>query len=237
MDGVRGNPAYPGDRAAGTRAYGKVCALLMCSKKKCTKKGHNLYLITQNLRHMSAIKELRELTGLSHARIAAWLGVSKTMVRFAESGERDLGTDASLKVTNILLFLQDMKAKQNKPALKAGFSYSNPAKLAERHRRKAAFHQRSAAGLQVQLQKLRSLHPKLNNRLKLLNQMKKAAHSDERDKAWIEMTEWFSNERLSSAGPEEQDLLQDKIDMHLAYARLHRMQQERYEGMEQKRIG
>jgi hypothetical protein len=61
------------------------------------------------------------------------------------------------------------------------------------------------------------------------------------DKYRMEMTEWFSKERLPATGLEQQELLQDKIDMHLAYAELHKRRWERFEGINisdlSKRLG
>ena len=42
----------------------------------------------------------------------------------------------------------------------------------------------------------------------------------------------FTRDRLPLSGPEQQELLQDKIDTHLASAELHRQRKEKYEGVE-----
>jgi transcriptional regulator with XRE-family HTH domain len=174
---------------------------------------------------MSSIKEIRELTGLSQTRLADWLGVSKSLIQFAERGERSLNTKATMKLNAMVLLAQELKvANKVKPGQKAEFA--DPVKLAERHRKKMEFHQRSAASLRVKLRKLKTLHPQINSRLELLDAMKtfntEWYSSTERDNTFIKMIEWFTKQRLPNIGLEEQDLLQDKIETHMAYAELHK---------------
>ena len=185
---------------------------------------------------MSSIREIRALTGLSHKQLADWLGVSKSLVWYAETGGRNLPAAALLKLNALVLLLQGLKAGSTTPVAPGMRLVSNPDLLAERHRQKEAFHRRSAAALQRQLHKLQTKRPQLNTRLALFEALRnKAPHwyrVTDADTTWMELTEWFTRDRLPLSGPEQQELLQDKIDTHLASAELHRLQKEKYEGME-----
>lgn len=190
---------------------------------------------------MSAITEIRKLTGLSHAQLAEWLAVSKSLVIQTEKGERYLPSRASQKINAVILLVEQLKQEASKAGEPAKAAFSNPAKLAERHKQKMEYHRRSAQGLQIQLRRLKARHPQLNARYALFDAMKNADfdwyRASEGDKKWMEIIEWFSDEKLSATGLEQQELLQDKIEMHLAYAELHRERWERFEGMgEQKRL-
>jgi len=187
---------------------------------------------------MSILKEIRELTGLSQKQLAEWLGVSKSLVQFAENGQRNLPKEASAKLIAMTLPLQDLKdaAKANRST--AAVAFTNPAKLALHHKRKMTFHRRSAHALQQQLDKLTLRHPKLRARLALFDAMKKvdtaSYKATDRDNTWLELMEWFSQDRIPATGPEEQELLRDKIEVHLAYAEVHRARCEWFEGMEKQ---
>lgn len=188
---------------------------------------------------MSAITEIRELTGLSHAQLAEWLAVSKSLIIYAEKGDRYLPSRASQKLNAMILLVQQLKQETAKAGKPAKETYSNPAKLAARHKQKMEYHRRSALGLQIQLRRLKARHPQLNARYALFDAMKNADFDWYRasagDKTWMEMIEWFGDEKLSATGLEQQELLQDKIEMHLAYAELHRVRRERFEGMEERK--
>jgi hypothetical protein len=181
---------------------------------------------------MSIITEIRELTGLSQARLAAWLAVSKSLVQFAERGERNLPARASEKLTLLIPPVQQLKdaAKTMKPGRQV---YSNPVKLAMQHKQKMDFHERKAQEMQRKLDKLVFQHRQLTARLALLDIMKgmdTGVHKfSDRDKDWRAMMEWFGRERIPATGPEEQELLQDKIEYHQAYAAIHKRSWNKFE--------
>jgi hypothetical protein len=183
---------------------------------------------------MSIISEIRQLTGQSYARLGAWLGVSRTLVYYSERGERDLPSETTPKLGAMILLLQKLKeeaaaGKQDRPVI------TSHGKLAARHKKKEGFHRRSALALQQQLRRLKALHPLLDARLALFEAMRNPSQewyqASPTDLHWMEMTEWFSRERMRFTGLEQQELLQDKIEMHLAYAGLHKERKERFEGM------
>jgi len=184
---------------------------------------------------MSSIREIRDLTGISQAKLADWLNVSKSLVQFAETGERSLPHAAQMKVNALTVLIQGLKTETTALNRNGARLISNPAKLAARHRKKEGFHRRSAVALQGQLLKLKKKHPQLNTRLALFEALRQDAPDwyrvTDADITWMELTEWFSRDRMSFTGLEQQELLQDKIEMHLAYAEIHRLQKERYEGM------
>jgi len=182
---------------------------------------------------MPEIKDVRKLTGLSQGAMAGWLGVSRSLLQFVENGRRSLPFEATRKMAAMLLLSEQLKNSTD-PA-KGSSPVSDPAKLAERHRKKMAFYQRSAAGLNIKLTRLRQLHPKLNTRMALLEAMKNSDiewySASPGDHKRMEYIEWYSSERLPRTGLEEQELLEDKIETYLAYAELHRKRREWYEGM------
>ena len=183
---------------------------------------------------MSIIREIRQLTGLSQEKLADWLGVSKSMLQFAEKGERNLPGAASHKLIALIQPVQQLK--ESVTAIRPGpVPFTRPANLAQKHRKKMALHLRTAERLQQQLDALQVKHPKFATRLALLELVKTIDTAlytaTEGDKKWAEMMEWFSNERMPGDGTEERELLHDKIDTHQAYAELHRQMLEKYEAM------
>ncbi|HAO45448.1 MAG TPA: hypothetical protein DCQ97_00880 [Chitinophagaceae bacterium] len=194
-----------------------------------------------NTTFMSSIQQVRELTGLSQSQLAVWLGVSKSLVQFAEKGQRSLPQAALLKLSALVALAEGLKKEVRAVARPGDRLISNPGKLAARHKKKEEFHESSARALERQLLISKKKHPQLDNRLALFHALRNDAPEwysvTEADITWMELTEWFSRDRMPLTGLEQQELLQDKIDMHLAYARLHRLQKERYEGMGEKRIG
>lgn len=182
---------------------------------------------------MKIIKEIRQVTGLTQEKMADWLGVSKNHLQFAEKGERGLPSKATIKLSAMIGLMEQLKsaAAISRTQTKVPVSAE---KLAERHKQKMEFHQRSAVGLRIQLRKLQAKQPKIDSRLLLIDLMKKM------DTSWYSVTavdhkvmetiEWLSNERKHKTGDEAQELLQDKIDTHLAYAELHRNRMQMYKG-------
>ncbi|HNN72764.1 MAG TPA: helix-turn-helix transcriptional regulator, partial [Ferruginibacter sp.] len=88
---------------------------------------------------MSSIREIREFTGLSHKQLADWLGVSKSLVWYAETGGRNLPEAALLKLNALVLLLQGLKAGSTTPVAPGMRLVSNPDLLAERTGRKRLF--------------------------------------------------------------------------------------------------
>ena len=189
-----------------------------------------------NPSRMSSIREIREFAGLSHKQLAEWLGVSKSLVWYAETGGRSLPQAALLKLGAMTVLIQGLKNERQALTRPGERRVGNPGKLAARHKKKEAFHRSSAAALQVRLNTLRKKHPQLDARLALFEALRnKAPHwyrVTDVDTTWMELTEWFTRDRMPLTGLEQQELLQDKIDTHLASAELHRQQREKYEGME-----
>ena len=209
------------------------CGLILWRFFFTTKNHHKFYLWILNCYFMSDLKQIRQITGLSQAAMAGWLGVSESLVQFVETGERSLPSEANRKMAAMLRLSEQVKNTAT-PA-KEGPALGSPVKLAERHRKKMAFYQRSAAGLRIKLTRLRQVNQRLNTRMALLEAMKNSEFewysASPGDKKRMEYIEWFSNERLPRSGPEEQELLEDKIETNLAYAELHRKRWEWYEGM------
>ncbi len=178
---------------------------------------------------MNVISEIRTLTGLSFTKLAEWLGVSRSLLQFAENGERSLPSAITIKLSSIYLLLLELQ-KEN-PG-KQEMLIINPGKLAMQHHKKAVYHERTAATLRQQLKKLEAKHPQLDTRLRLIaalqNQRSSMYKITARDEYWLSFAEWFSKEQLRSAGQEAQEQLRDKIEMHETYAALHREKAGRY---------
>ncbi|MFN8249884.1 MAG: helix-turn-helix transcriptional regulator [Ferruginibacter sp.] len=182
---------------------------------------------------MNIILEIRTLTGLSYTKLAEWLGVSRSLLQFAESEKRSLPSEVMIRLSSIYLLLVEL---QKETTVKEDIPVSNPGKLALQHHKKANYHERTAASLRRQLQKLEAKHPQLNTRLRLIatlqSQNSTLYKTTPRDEAWLSFAEWFSKEQLRTAGQEAQEELRDKIEMHEAYAALHRERAGRYGEME-----
>lgn len=170
---------------------------------------------------MEALKEIRELIGLSQQKMADWLNVSRSLVYLVERGERELPEKANYKFLAMLSKLEQIKQKTGvgKTALVSA------GKLAELHQKEMEKHRQQAVKLQGRLRKLQGSNTYLQSRLALFDIMKdheaQGYKTTDADKKFIEFMEWFTNQELPPTAIEQQELLQDKIDTHLAYADLH----------------
>lgn len=188
------------------------------------------------------IAEIRKLTGLSHQQLASWLGVSRTMVQFAENYERSLTGEASHKLTLLALPLEEVKAAaqsfgyaQEESA--APLPCSNPAAFAGIHKKKMNDHLYLAEGLRLKLGPLLKRHRQLVNSLALLDAMQQLNgqlyRSTAADKK-IAGEFRQENEKALNKLVEKIELLQVKLETHLAYAALHSKLYEKFEGMRKK---
>lgn len=181
------------------------------------------------------IREIRKLTGLSYDQLGAWLGVSKSLVQFAEGGRRKLSDEAAKKLS---LLSATMKQQQRATAKKSpGLPvYSHPAAFAQQHQRKMEHHQYQATQLQRQIKLLLQQHTLLSNRAGLLQAMQnidtpvrsrgaKAKHTH-----ITGLLEFFGQDKLAAVN-HKLELLQDKLATHLAYADLHRKRWKEFKNM------
>jgi len=179
---------------------------------------------------MSAIKEIRELTGLSHEKLGQWLGVSKSMVQFAEFSFRTLQGEASDKLLMLSLALQQLKTR-GQTSLPAAPVCSKPAEFAARHKAKYETHAYRAQRLQRQLQQITKQQQQLSTGLALADALKnpdsKLYRSTTTDIKIAGFTEFFNQDKLQQLAAKAA-ALQDKIEMQLAYAEIHRKQCEAY---------
>jgi DNA-binding XRE family transcriptional regulator len=183
---------------------------------------------------MSIIKEIRDLTGLSHEKLAAWLGVSKSLVQFAEKGERMLRGDASKKLTLLTLPVQQLKKAMTTTRHRGAMLYTDPAALARQHKKKLLHHLAAAGKQQQQLKKLESLHLKLTARLVLLDIMNnldtELYRASKLDKHIAGLLEFFGRDRMAAAF-KKQEQLQERIQVHLAYAEVHKLAWEGFQAL------
>lgn len=181
---------------------------------------------------MSIIKEIRELTGLSHEKLATWLGVSKSLVQFAEKGERMLRGDASKKLTLLTVPVQQLKKAMTTTRHRGATLYTDPAAFARQHKKRMLYHLAAADKLQQQLHKLEHLHLKLTSRLVLLDIMNnldtELYRTTELDKHIAGLLEFFGRDRMATAF-KKQEQLQERINVHLAYAEVHKLGWERFQ--------
>jgi transcriptional regulator with XRE-family HTH domain len=185
---------------------------------------------------MSIIREIREMTGLSLRQMAEWFDLSKSMIHLAEKEQRNLDSKTNTKLYRVYIQLKDLqKNRQEAPAT----LLSNPAALAERHRKKMEFYERSAQGLRLKMAKLaKDPDPtKLQAGLLSIIRNSETEWVDEQDKAWAGMMGAELDWRSRSEQQEKLNLLQDKIETNLAYAELHRKRWGWYEGLANERPG
>jgi hypothetical protein len=178
------------------------------------------------------IGEIRKLTGLSHQKLGSWLGVSRTMVQSAEMARRSLKGDAANKLTMLALTIQQLKeAQEAKPAGPA--TCSNPAAFAKLHKKKMDTELFVAEGLRLRLVPLLQRHQQLTTGQALLHAMRnidselyRSTKADEHITGKLEALNESNIKKLV----EKIERLQDKLEVHLAYAELHRGRWERFEG-------
>lgn len=183
---------------------------------------------------MVIIKEIRKLTGLSQEKLAAWLGISKSLLQFAENGERTLQGDASKKLILLMLPVEKLKKALITTGRRGTTLYTDPSAFARQHKKKMEYHLQAAGKLQWELEKLQVLHIKLTARLVLLDIMNnldmELYQATDIDKHIAGLLESFSRGRLADAFKKQQQL-QEKIHEHLGYAEVHKVRLERLEAM------
>lgn len=174
---------------------------------------------------MSAIKEIRELTGLSQYKLAEWLGVSRSMVYLVEKGKRFLPSEASVKLSAMLLLLQSLKKGQDENNLPGHPKHLIPS-LAEEHQKMIQFHEEQVASLRKQAKKLETIKSKASSKISLLKNLQEEDlpffQKSEADKKWLETMEWFGRNRLTVLSATSEAALAEKIETHLGYLRIHR---------------
>ena len=178
------------------------------------------------------ITEIRKLTGLSHQKLGSWLGVSRTMVQFAENNERSLTGDAAKKLTMLALPLQQLKAAAHRPA--APLPCSKPADFAAMHKKKMDYALYVAEGLRHRLKPLLQRHQQFTTGQALFDAMKninsELYSSTAADKKVAGQVEGLNDDILKRLA-ERIEQLQDKLELHLAYAEVHRRKWEGYKEM------
>lgn len=182
------------------------------------------------------IKEIRELTGLGHEQLGAWLGLSRSMVQFAEFSFRSLSSEASKKLLALAPVVQQLQeaARAGRPQPVA---FTEAAAFAVKHQAKMEHHLGTAGKLQRQLDRLRLQETKLAARLVLLDAMKKLEtelySSTAADQRKVDQLESFSRDHLKHIAAKLQPL-QDKIEMHRAYGEVHSRLWQQYKAMENR---
>ena len=172
---------------------------------------------------MNELKELREQAGLSLAAFANLFGISKSMMFKLEKGKCRLSTKQAFKYKAIYDHLQQNFAAGKKS--KAGrVEITDTIKLAELHRKKMESHRKLAASCKKELEKMQQAMPVYEKQLALREYVKHVdipgyvrTRGDELREEIIELQAKKPPVILTA----ELELLQDKIDTHLAYADLH----------------
>ena len=188
------------------------------------------------------IKEIRRSAGLSHKNLAAWLGVSTSMVQFAEHGGRNLIVNASKKLGLLAPAMQQVQDAAKKDAAKKKLpantiTYTDPGAFAKKHAIKMEHHQYQAGKLQRQLNKLLQQHVKLTAGIALLDAMKNIdaglPGNTKRDKHLTGLLEFFEQDKMERVN-KQMEMLQDSIAMHLGYAEVHERKLEEFKLMKKK---
>lgn len=174
---------------------------------------------------MSAIKEIREITGLSQYELADWLGVSRSMIYLAEKGKRNLSSAANIKLSATLLLQQSVKNKKKEDA--AGENKDSiRLMLIEEHKKMIRSHESKVKKVEKDISKLRSARPKAVSKAALLKALQEQDltffNKSSTDKKWLEIMEWLSRHRLTGFTTGSEALLLEKKEIHLAYAGIHR---------------
>lgn len=182
------------------------------------------------------ITEIRTLTGLSHEKLGDLLGVSRSMVEAAEKYRRSLAGAASHKLTMLALTVQQLiDAQETMPAVPA--TCSRPEKFAVLHKKKMDDHLYLAEGLRLKLNPLLKRYRQLVNSLVLLNAMMQINgelyRSTAADKK-IAGQLLDENEDALEKLVESIELLQDKLELHLGYAEVHKQYCDKFEGMKKQ---
>ncbi|MFN8248819.1 MAG: helix-turn-helix transcriptional regulator [Ferruginibacter sp.] len=178
---------------------------------------------------MLIIKEIRVKTGISQYKLAEWLGISRSLVKLAEKGERSLPHNALMKLMAMQQGLGQVKADNTVEDNQSKYAKE----LASHHKRKMEIHQYKATGAKLKLKKLEKLQASTQTRYALTDILSKADSKGfsktAYDQKWIEFTKWFAAGKISKDQLLKLAMLKDKMDTELAYAEVHRKLYEKYQ--------
>jgi len=179
---------------------------------------------------MNDFKKARQKARLSLSAMANLMGISKSMAFKIEEGKRQLSYSQIIKLTAIQEELAHISTT-GKKAETGRVAFTNTGMLAELHKAKMERHLKQAAGCKWKLEKLQqdmhilekqsALHELIGN-LVIPGQTRKRG-----DELLLEIME-LNFKKKSGALVPEQEMLQDKIDTHLAYADLHQEKWKEY---------
>ena len=167
---------------------------------------------------MTTEKTVRDYFGWSQESLAFYLGVSRSLVKLAEAGERSLPSAASIKLLQLLLFTLGKDAV-GKP-LSVTAAETSPLKSdGKKLLRQASRYKLLAFKTEQQLEDMQQCYQQAQNSMALFQHLQPrvfAATSEEgkSDKLWLELIEAKAVVQLRRNGPEAQAMLQWRIDCY-----------------------
>lgn len=167
---------------------------------------------------MSTERTVRDYFGWSQEHLAFYLSVSRSLVKLAESGERNLPTTASLKLMDLYLFTQGKDAAGKRLPQKTEPS-PTPKSGGKKLLWQASRNRLLANKAEQQLADMQQRHQQAQNSMALVQHLQPTvlAATDEQgkdDKVWLGLIEAIAIVALRRNGPDAQAVLQWKLDCY-----------------------
>ncbi len=192
---------------------------------------------------MSALREIRQKTGLSQYEMASALQVSRSLIYLAEKGQRELPRPARMK-------LYEMTASVNNPDQMNPSLLEQPTRSAKRTadietmitRNKADMDRcrLNAETLKSKMTLIQKKHEQMVSRLLLLRAVSgentvKGFSDEGPDKDWITGMNVIANYELAKIDEWAQEKIKDEIELMEACEKIHRRHWKKWEGFKEER--
>ena len=175
---------------------------------------------------MKKVIDLRKQFGLTQEQLANYLGISRSTLNMYEQGQRSLSSGALLKLGR--LEIAYMAAKESRlqkiKEIKTFAASDNTARIINSLQQKVMECRRLAVVLEKRLQEARQQYDNLGSLVVLTEIIAVDLPGDEdmiADNMWLDIVKKDAYRQAVVVGPEEQFLLQHRINLLLKEAAAH----------------
>ena len=162
---------------------------------------------------MSLIKELREQLGLSQEDMSYYLGVTRSHLAMVERSERELPSEALIKLATLELSLEAGSRKRLAPS-KTKEELKQHNKMIKAIEARTEGSRLTAIILRRKLQDMEISYDQHLTGLGIAEHIRSLTHAkDERQLTWVKVQHHYRTKKLNANSPAAQALLQAKIEM------------------------
>ena len=181
---------------------------------------------------MNSLKRLRLQTGFSQYEMAGCFGISRSMINMIERDVREFAGDAGKKHTNILLYLEQAISPVQKEHEWDNTDLEKFGEQAKIYQKKLEGHEYNIASMKIQLRKMKAMHELLLSKLNFIAGIENVVYplyeKSSADDKWIDFHRSSTERKISRYDFVQQQILEDKIDIELTLADIHKKKSEKY---------